>query len=886
MDFEGKESKKTDEREMLIGLSVLLLSGIILDVLTWKVHPFFLILNYESICLMVVPLQATISTLVITILSFMTSKMDARYLGVSVNDFLLQCKPRFFKQKSIFIGEIVLTVLGVFTLMFQFYNAVISIFLVSVCLIIISINGVYEVFLGTEKLNEEIRKYVLEACEESGPLTTELMVGLCEQWKGEIACQTEAEYQEYVEVFNRLFLCLFLVDKSREKLVSCCRNLCGVLLRAGDQNNTLRGLALLEDCYIWAESCISHAEQFPSPQTGFNLLHAVLADLEEAVPKADIRAIEHKVNWTRLCDDVIYSALFLGKGTEKDQSGDALDLYAVKELNRFLGGLVARNAGNISTEVWKKVFVYPGSRYARASMTEQEPLAEKVSADCSFCFLVEQAKSGYYDLIRLRYQLLDHLPYRQEDGEARSVIKLHCYLYYLACFETPVQVDQRILDAARSFLNNKETATNFREFIEELTENDAGCFERMPENKFSHDIFNASLEDWLYSELKEWEIFWPNVVKRFCMEDAVRDFVVYLSCFIGNMRQDYTVLDSVIPGKKASSYYLRYITDDCPEAMEKFFELMTGRAEEDISVSVEKQGEETGVAELQTRVQAAYAALTDRIREKYKSFSIRTARERREETEEKWKQQKELEEQELAAYLQKSFSGLMEKNLPEKRACGESGEEADPGYSYQTCRLWRCTMPMDVDLCQILHDGYDSFFIILADRIISRLQAAGLVDQVYKKSMTDPAWQEFLDLHQDEILLGSESAFYPKDFFKREDARLWIAGTEHYVSGVFGDALLLKKDTLKLDFRKVSVVSRPETLKEIIKRGGAVWNPETGMYRYGPGSNMPVDFTGEELMQYLQDSRQVVVVSVEAGMRVMAENEKIGTVILAKEASD
>lgn len=306
MDSEGKENKKKDEKELLIGLSVLLLSGFILDVLTWKVHPFFLIPNYESICLMVVPLQATVSTLVITILSFMTNKMDAGYLGVSVNDFLLQRKPRFFKQKSIFIGEIILTVLGVFALMIQFYNAVISIFLVSVCLIIISINGVYEVFLGTEKLNEEIRKYVLAACEESGPLTTEFMVGLCEQWKGEIARQTESEYQAYVEVFNQLFLCLFLGDESREKLVSCCQNLCGVLLRAGDQSNTLRGLVLLKNCYAWAGSCISHAKQFPSPQTGFDLLYAVLTDLEEAVPKADIRVIERKVNWTGLCDDVIY----------------------------------------------------------------------------------------------------------------------------------------------------------------------------------------------------------------------------------------------------------------------------------------------------------------------------------------------------------------------------------------------------------------------------------------------------------------------------------------------------------------------------------------------------------------------------------------------------
>ena len=403
----------------------------------------------------------------------------------------------------------------------------------------------------------------------------------------------------------------------------------------------------------------------------------------------------------------------------------------------------------------------------------------------------------------------------------------------------------------------------------------------------SHDIFNASLTDRLFSELRKWEFLPTDMAKILLMRDVAWDFVIYLSCFLGMIFHDYSVLDNIISEENSSSYYLRYIQDDCAGAMEKFFELIEGSAEEGVFVSGEKQSEETDASSGQRdRARAAYAELTDRIREKYKSFSIRNARERREETVTKWRQQKELAEQELDAYLQKSFSGLMEKNSPEKRACGESREDADPDYSYRKYHLWRCTMPMDMDLCRILREGYDRFFMMLVAHIIFRLQEAGLVETVNKKSMTDPAWQEFLDLRQGEILLGSQSALYPRDFFKREDVRAWIAGTEHYISGVFGDALLLKKETLKLDFRKVSVTSRPETLEKVVERGDAVWNPETGMYRYGPSSNMSVDFTGEELMQYLQDSRQAVAVSVEVGMRVMTENEKIGTAILTREASD
>lgn len=122
--------------------------------------------NWSSLCLSILSIQGTVTTLVITVISLMSSKIERAYLGVSVNDFLMEVKPIFFKQNQIIKSDLILLPVGVVLYIVNAYWTLLLFFAISLILVQVSVNEVYEVFLGTEKIDEEIKAYVLDGTEE------------------------------------------------------------------------------------------------------------------------------------------------------------------------------------------------------------------------------------------------------------------------------------------------------------------------------------------------------------------------------------------------------------------------------------------------------------------------------------------------------------------------------------------------------------------------------------------------------------------------------------------------------------------------------------------------------------------------------------------------
>ena len=135
------KSRKTEIRRIAL-LIIILLLGLADELFGRILGPLIFIDDYSSITLAVITVQATVATLVITILSLMANKMDAAYMGVSINDFLLNIKPWVFKQKRIIILEIALIVLNVFLQIFGCFNVVIAVFVAAMILMIISIQEI------------------------------------------------------------------------------------------------------------------------------------------------------------------------------------------------------------------------------------------------------------------------------------------------------------------------------------------------------------------------------------------------------------------------------------------------------------------------------------------------------------------------------------------------------------------------------------------------------------------------------------------------------------------------------------------------------------------------------------------------------------------------
>ena len=93
--------------------AIIFCGGIVQDGVARSRKAIFYVLAYAGVCLTVLSIQATVGTLVFTILSLLTGRMGQSTYGMSEIDFLLNIKPVMFKQKNIIVEELCLVCVGI-----------------------------------------------------------------------------------------------------------------------------------------------------------------------------------------------------------------------------------------------------------------------------------------------------------------------------------------------------------------------------------------------------------------------------------------------------------------------------------------------------------------------------------------------------------------------------------------------------------------------------------------------------------------------------------------------------------------------------------------------------------------------------------------------------
>lgn len=879
-EIESKIKKK--EKRWLGLLLIIIVVGILDESIAHLFHPLLYVLNFDSVSLTILSIQATVATLVLTILSLMANKMDASYMGVSINDFLLNIKPWLFKQKRIIIAEIALIVGNVFVHMIGWYNFVVAVFIVSMLLVIISVTEIYEAFLGSEKINEEIEAYLKDngftpnnhnkeekskKKSQANSAHTQKLNSLTYQWKNEITSQSETLYEKYINVFNILFPYDFA--ENRRELLNQCVKLSRALFTAHSEEASLRGIEFVSNCYTQEWLYIRDHEEMDGPK--FNLFDQIFEDFIAGFSEISIKKLEQSFHWWYFTETIIQNALFLKERTQSQEK--AHDMEAAKDFCSFLGRFISSDQSVqvvINKEQWKEPLRFLNTRFSYTDNLKTQ--ANKCVAECFFNFMLPQVVNGYYDLIEEGWYrgLSLGASYKASDDFVYTAIKLHCYIYYLAYYETKACASQEILDAAKSFIAKGSIGRIFAHFIEGIAETDDNVMSGMAFSKYPHNIFNSDLDERLRTDLRRYELMPGDfVAKQILMDDAVQDFVTFLSCYVGNEMHSYEVLDSIIPEKRSSLFYIKYIQADRSEDLKQFFKLM-GVSARTVEISTEN-GVTTSMEKdaLTIRSSAAYEELVNVIEKKYKDWTLHDAISRKKFSDAELSEQSKKAGENLVKYLKDSFSGLISDDI---RTSTSGNIFKRNGYHRYT--ILQFAVFTDTDVEKLISESYDQIFIRFTNTLDNGLWNGERVAKIQKDKLSDDEWLSYLEKKKDKVVIGSTYALRPGDYRNRSKVKEWLDSTEHYTNGAYGDALILDKGSLKLDFRNAQIGVRPERIDET----GVQQNPDNGMYRYAPSVNMPVDFTEQELGQYLNDKRRIVDVSIEIGIEVVGDG-KIGDLI-------
>ena len=427
---------KKRERHWLVFILIILFFGIGDELFARIFHSVFFILYFDSVSLTILSIEATVSTLVITILSLMANKMDAAYKGVSINDFLLNIKPQLFKQKRIITAEIGLIVGNIIVHMAGWYNVVVAIFIISMLLVLISVSEIYEAFLGSEKLNEEIDAYLKDNATQSGSgddtkeepkekpqgTSTQKLKNLTDQWKNEIASQSEPLYEDYLETFNNLFPNAFA--ERREELLNQCVELSRALFTAHSEDASLRGIEFVSNCYTQEWLYIRDHEELTGSE--FNLFDLVFENFISGISEINIKKLDKSFHWWYFTETIIQNALFLKNKTKSQEK--AHDIEAAKDFCSFLGRFISSDQSvqvTIDKSKWDDPLRF---LYAKFSYPDElKPFANKAVAECFFNFMLPQAANGYYDLIEDGWYkgLSLESSYKTSDDFVYTALKLH-----------------------------------------------------------------------------------------------------------------------------------------------------------------------------------------------------------------------------------------------------------------------------------------------------------------------------------------------------------------------------------------------------------------------------------------------------------------------------
>ncbi|MBP2027305.1 hypothetical protein J2Z35_001099 [Acetoanaerobium pronyense] len=116
--------------------------------------------NFPEFMVAIYQIQATITTLSIALISLMSGVSNETIYGVSISHYIMQMKPKVLKHKNIIIFLLSLILINYFFISFKFYNLVISVFILTIVLIIFMSVEIFEVFKGREPLKKEIGNHI------------------------------------------------------------------------------------------------------------------------------------------------------------------------------------------------------------------------------------------------------------------------------------------------------------------------------------------------------------------------------------------------------------------------------------------------------------------------------------------------------------------------------------------------------------------------------------------------------------------------------------------------------------------------------------------------------------------------------------------------------
>lgn len=818
MDWiELQKQHQKEEGWRLAMLCVLLLGAAAIDFYVRIREPVWCVVNYDSISLAVIQIQATIQTLSIALLALVSSHASDSIFSVPVIDFQFQIAPVFFSQKWLIKGGLILLVVNVFFHIAGFFNLVMAVFLVACCLIWISTSQIYAAFSGKGAPEQEVEAYLLYAVGKhvAVPQRLNTFAVFCDDWVRSCESQSNALFYSYRELFGKMMDTLVLEEneQARTVLQQKSAEVIHALSFSSSSNVRWRAFSFLSFCYERLWKCISnHKDEVTKLKGGVHILDEAHQDIMELLRDAPIVDIEKQMSWTNLIEEAVGCCFWLGYEAENNT-----ELLSVGDFATYIGWKLAMSPEKSDAECgllkyWSHSSgLFPEGRWGDGIL---------VLAQVKLRFAIQLIRGGALGILGknfYRYALYCRSRIN-EFPDALLVLEIHGYLYYISEWESMEYVSQDLKLACRAFLESEETRRLFR-----------GALDRIARLNYEYardgreKIFSESLIDMVTNHMRCYEFFpREGMVKAMCLDSALEMFLVFCAICLSGEYDPFGVVRDIVDGKYAVSFYQRYILQ--PEVRDRFVRFLE---------LVESK---------QNNIRHTADCLLERfaivLREKIHDNALQEAAAAQSNYEQNVDevQIKEQQKAEILENLRGAFLPLL------------SDEAKDgPKLRIPLLNLQDITgLELEEDIRHFYRELPTNFVEWLC-RWAKENSIVGLKAKNPDIS-DDDALMTFLAWDVYPLVLGTDLGCFARDWHNRERIREILSEKTYISEGPYGWAMLLKAGSLRLYFHEVEV----EIASYDISSFNLHQEPQSGEYQYEV-MGIPISFTEEELRQYLHD---------------------------------
>lgn len=856
---EWKKLNKTCKAREQIGIISIVTCIIIGAICDWNVlvkrNVLIPIEDIESFSLTILQIQATVGTLIFTIIALITGNISDSYMGVSVSNFYLDIKSWKLTQKVLIIISLVLCLMGIIFHSLGLYNIVFYLFISTFITISISIYEIYSAFTGRNKQNQEIESYVNYMLESNIEYEKKLSIyqNFVLDWKKIIDLQDKQSYEKFLKMFEKCMSALwaYRTDAALLSIKQQCYSLSYCLLGSEKKALKGKGLEFVQEVYdiLWSMllNCIERKQPLLNQyESEFHLFAEIHSELIQSIDEMNIEDVERRLHFDNLVDFVLRIAIWFRCDTEnevpdKEEKTDLKrDKYnylsEISELNSFarhMGYYLGKqnNKNNIIDQhVWANVLGKESIFYAYNIPEErtEDFLKAKVNIYFNYCYGMivngqeNIVKTGLYlkgigrpVILRNKYQVLLYL-------------SVHCYIYYLAVRESNDCVTADIRQSALNIWNDKDVKNSFWRFLNILSENSEWL---------DLDMFNQ-----LYGILNTFELF-PHYenAKIMIMESVTLDFYLFLVLFMSHRFFLPDLLERNVDDVQA----FRYVSNGNEGRTKETF----GKLFRAIYIGDKSEGQ------IDKEVDLMYNDLEKMVKKKQKERCVKSAKKAQENYE------SNINENEVCEKIKnETIKSITEKFAPILIDKDEKNEI----IKVNVLKLIDYTSSMgEKNIIDGFYSDMNGKFLLGIENFLYQRRVVELKNRFYDFA-DDKEFMEYLKANNLHLLLGSQYIFSNRDYKISAEYKRFLEDYETIYTTVLRDGIALKKNAVQVCLHDVNVSIHSPSIKD--KK--VEYDRETKKYYYTIYDGLSIDFDEDELREFLYNYRKVINVTAKISIQV------------------